>query len=457
MLNRRDLLRTGGLAALGLIMPPLTGPNFLARKLLAGPVGAGTSAKKMIFIWQRGGNDAVNTVIPSGDVDYSQVIRPSLFISDTEALDLGNGFAQLHPALDPLMEIYNHTSLNGIAGPGNLAVLHRIGYPEQSRSHFSAQQFWENGVPGDETLDEGFIYRRFANVPGFPDDPFPGAFLSDALALSMRGPIPMPAFPATEDYSFSGSLAEVERFLGALPSTPGGTDGYGFYGAYGGKPDLEGGPYRDALMPTGVKLGESVSTVQQALAQGPYVPENGAVYPNNTFGQQLSEIAMLLKRTPASLLGVNIGGWDTHTGQGRLTGAHPNILDDLAQGIQALSRDLQDMWEDTIVVTISEFGRTSIENGSSGTDHGAGTAMFVAGGNVIGGVYNCDPGTWPAGSLFSENDRYLAANTDFRVIFAEIFEQHFGDDPATMDQFMPGYDLAAAQYPGLFTQLGFLT
>ena len=186
MLNRRDLLRNGGLAAMGLILPPLAGPNFLTRKLLAGPTGAGTGAKKMIFIFQRGGNDAVNTVIPRGDVDYNQTIRPTLFINDTQAIDLGNGFAQLHPALSPLMEIYNHTSLNGVAGPGNLAVLHRIGYPEQSRSHFSAQQFWENGVPGDETLEEGFIYRRFANVPGYADNPFPGAFLDNSLPISMR-------------------------------------------------------------------------------------------------------------------------------------------------------------------------------------------------------------------------------------------------------------------------------
>ncbi|MCP3693867.1 MAG: DUF1501 domain-containing protein, partial [Planctomycetaceae bacterium] len=126
MLNRRDLLRNGGLAALGLILPPLAGPNFLTRKLLAGPTGAGTGAKKMIFIFQRGGNDAVNTVIPRGDADYSQGLRPSLFINDTQAIDLGNGFAQLHPALNPLMEIYNHSSLNGVPGPGNLAVLHRV-------------------------------------------------------------------------------------------------------------------------------------------------------------------------------------------------------------------------------------------------------------------------------------------------------------------------------------------
>ena len=454
MLNRRNLLKSGGLAALGLILPPFVGPEFLARKLMAG--NGGTGQKKMIFIFQRGGNDAINTVIPRGDADYSSATRPGLFINDLEAIDLGNGFAQLHPSLQPLMEVFNNSALNGIPGPGNLAVLHRIGYPEQSRSHFSAQQFWENGVPGNETLDEGLLYRRFANVPGFPDNPFPGAYLDDSLPVVMRGSIPMPAFPATADYSFPGTLAQVAKFLGELPSTPGATDGRGFYGAYGGKPDVEGAKYRDILMPTGVKLGESVSTVQQALAQGPYIPENGALYPDNTFGAQLSEIAMLMKRTPATLLGVNIDGWDTHTAQGRLNGSHPNLLGDLALGIQALSRDLQSQWQDVVVVTVSEFGRTSIENGSQGTDHGASSTMFVAGGSVVGGVYNCDPSSWAPGSMFTVNDRYLAANTDYRMIFSEIFANHFGDDLSLMDQFMPGFDAAAAANPALFTPLGFI-
>ena len=105
MLNRRDLLRSGGLAALGLILPPFVGPEFLARKLMAGT--GGTGMKKMIFIFQRGGNDAINTVIPRGDADYSSANRPGLFINDTEAVDLGNGFAQLHPSLQPLMEVFN--------------------------------------------------------------------------------------------------------------------------------------------------------------------------------------------------------------------------------------------------------------------------------------------------------------------------------------------------------------
>ncbi len=90
------------------------------------------------------------------------------------------------------------------------------------------------------------------------------------------------------------------------------------------------------------------------------------------------------------------------------------------------------------------------------TDHGASSTMFVAGGGVVGGVYNCDPSSWAPGSMFTVNDRYLAANTDYRMIFSEIFANHFGDDPALMDQFMPGFDAAAAANPALFTPLGFI-
>ena len=130
---------------------------MFGRRNLAAAEG---SPKKMIFIFQEGGNDGINTVIPRGDEDYNLRTRPTLFIPETDAIDSGNGFAQLHPALEPMMELYNHRSINGQSGLGNLAVLHRIGYEGQSRSHFDSQHYWQNGIPGDTETEEGFIYRR---------------------------------------------------------------------------------------------------------------------------------------------------------------------------------------------------------------------------------------------------------------------------------------------------------
>ena len=130
---------------------------------------------------------------------------------------------------------------------------------------------------------------------------------------------------------------------------------------------------------------------------------------------------------------------------------------ELAAGIRALSLDLKSQWEDVLVVTQSEFGRTSKENGSNGTDHGAAGVMFAAGGGVNGGVYNCDSTTWSPGDMLADNGRYLPHTTDFRATFAEIIQRHFGEDPGAIEQVIPGYNAAAASDPSGFQHLGFLT
>jgi uncharacterized protein (DUF1501 family) len=207
---------------------------------------------------------------------------------------------------------------------------------------------------------------------------------------------------------------------------------------------------------TGQLLGTTMSILQSAVAQGNYTPENGAVYPDGSFGQKLREAAMLFKRTPVKIVGLTLGGWDTHTSQGQLNGDHPNLLRQLAQGFQALYRDLESQWDKLLIVTMTEFGRTSEENGSRGTDHAESSVMFVAGGGVKGGVYNCDARTWADGDLFSKNGRYVAKRTDFRAVFGEIFTRHFGDPPQLLDEIMPGYSTAAANDPAGFRLLNFL-
>lgn len=166
---------------------------------------------------------------------------------------------------------------------------------------------------------------------------------------------------------------------------------------------------------------------------------------------------MLMKRTPVKIIGLRRGGFDTHQNQGQLNGNHPNLLTELAQGLQALHRDLQSQWEDLIVVTMTEFGRTSKENGSRGTDHAESSVMFVAGGGVKGGVYNCDASTWEDNAMFNARNRYLSRRSDFRAVFGEIFQRHFGDDASMMDQLMPGYSIGQLDNPNDFRFLNFLS
>jgi uncharacterized protein (DUF1501 family) len=132
--QRRGFLKSG--FAWGAFGPGVLG--ILGRQSSAQATLPGT--KKLLFIFQRGGNDGINTVIPHGDLHYNPTTRPSLFISPAEAIDLGNGFASLHPAMAPAMEVFN---AHGAGVPGDLAVIHRVAYANQSRSHFDSQELWD--------------------------------------------------------------------------------------------------------------------------------------------------------------------------------------------------------------------------------------------------------------------------------------------------------------------------
>jgi uncharacterized protein (DUF1501 family) len=451
--TRREFLQAGSLTALGL------GLNFLNPEIFKDRVfarGADQTDTKLVFIFQRGGNDGVNTVIPHGDPEYNISNRPTLYIPPGNSIDLGNGFASLHPRMNPMMEIYDHPALTGVDGPGNLAIIHRVGYAGQSKSHFNSQQYWENGVPGDLAFEEGMIYRQIALTMNPRENNLAAAAISNSQMTALRGSLPIPTIRDPETFNFSGDPSKSSKLIGRLPSYPQGLDGEGLLGAYGGPRDFPDKPYRDLVYDTGLALTNAMNIVQDAVAQGPYEPSGGAVYPGGGFGNRLSHIAMLLKRTPARVLGVNIGGWDTHTNQGKANGRQGDLLAQVAQGFRALYRDLQEQWEKLLIITMTEFGRTSKENGSKGTDHGHACAMFVAGGKVKGGVYNCDASTWSEGDLFSAKERYVERRTDYRAVFGEMFMRHFGDSEEDLEQVIPGYTQAAKDKSGDFELLNFL-
>lgn len=438
--NRRQFMKLGAATPLGVhtVMATPWLADLFRNHLHAG--GLDLTDRRMLVIFQRGGNDGVNTVIPRGDSDYNQTTRPTLFIPEANAIDLGNGFAQLHPGLSSMMEVYNE---------GDLAILHRVGYQGQSQSHFDSQQFWETGVPGDSTLEEGMIYRHIEQIRS-PEDRFLAAAINTGQLVSLKGANSHLAAGSLAGFRFSGSPLRINKFLGQRPGVAGGIDGQGLLGIIDGPRDFTDKPYRNLVYGTTLSLTDSITTVQQALAAG-YTAENGAAYPPGKFGDKLSQAALLFKNTPVRVVGVNIGGWDTHTNQGSTDGAHYNLLREVGDGFAALRRDLLSIWDDLVVVTMTEFGRTSRENGGFGTDHAYSTVMFVAGGAVNGGVYNCDTGTWANGDLFSVNNRYVAHRTDYRRIFADIFSW-MGNNQ--LDATIPGYSSLSSQND--FQSLGFL-
>src|SRR5262249_44635656 len=178
-----------------------------------------------------------------------------------------------------------------------------------------------------------------------------------------------------------------------------------------------------------------------------YASEHGAEYPRSPFGQALMQIAQLTKANVGlEVAFAEVGGWDTHVNQGSAQGQLATRLDDFGKAIAALVPALGDRMEDTVVLTMSEFGRAVNENGNRGTDHGHGNAMLVMGGGVRGGRVH---GRWPGLAVEQRYDRRdLAITTDFRDVFGEIVTRHLGVADAA--PIFPDYPSSAARFPGLF-------
>ncbi len=179
-----------------------------------------------------------------------------------------------------------------------------------------------------------------------------------------------------------------------------------------------------------------------------YRPDNGAEYPRSPFGQALQEIARLAKADVGlEIAFAESNQWDHHVNEGSATGQIANRLNDFASGIAALSRDLGDRMADTVILTMSEFGRAVAENGNRGTDHGHGNAMIVIGGGVKGGaIYGTWPGLAPAARY---EGRDLAVTTDFRDVFGEVVMRHLGADDRAAARVFPSYGVKPQQFRGI--------
>jgi uncharacterized protein (DUF1501 family) len=167
-----------------------------------------------------------------------------------------------------------------------------------------------------------------------------------------------------------------------------------------------------------------------------YTPAAGADYPKGHFGDSLKQLAQLIKANlGVQIAFADIGGWDHHVNEGSTQGQIANVAREFSQGLAALWTDLGDLGEDTVVITMSEFGRTARENGNRGTDHGHANVMFAMGGAVEGGkVYGRWPGLEPA-QLYDGRD--LALTTDFRRVLGEAVYQHLGNK--NLDEVFPGF------------------
>jgi uncharacterized protein (DUF1501 family) len=415
--TRRSFLKGGALACVALG----AAPRFLVRTALAAERAG--RPKILIAIFQRGAVDGLSMIVPHGDPDYYSsrgsiaIARPAAGIADaTVNLD---GFFGLHPALAPLKPLWDDR---------RLAIVHACGSPDTTRSHFDAQDYMESGTPGVKSTEDGWLARGLAAMPPRdPASPFRAVSLGAALPRILRGEVGAVAMSSVADF-------DVKEEAAAMAGRPGARQGF---------ESLYEKGVRDLLYGTGRETFEAVKMLK-AVAPQRLAPANGAVYPRGRFGDSLRQIAQLIRADVGlEVAFADVGGWDTHAGQGNERGQLAQRLREFGEGLAALDRDLGPRMSEVVVLTMSEFGRTVRENGNRGTDHGHATAMLALGGGVKGGrVY----GHWPGlqrEQLFEGRD--LAVTTDFRGLFTEVAARHLG---APAGSLFPGY--RAAGLPGLF-------
>jgi len=440
--SRRSFLRGCGLTLTGVGLASLL-PTPLIRHAIAGTTA---NDRRLLFIFLRGGNDGINAVIPHGDPDYSAINRPTLYVPPGDAIDL-NGFASLHPALADMSALYSS---------GDLAVVHRVGYPNNSQSHFDGQRIWENGDPTQAQLFEGWLYRYIRDNMVSAGFDLPVVSVQSLPPLILRGDEKFVNIANPDAFDYLVGEPKATKFSDVWRGVAENLTG------------LE--PYRPVLSQTGVKLADTMDEYDSWDQQNwnPLDPVTGfSLFPvdgatnqkgfsaaSYSFFRALKVCALSLLESDGTsngtqIAGTELGGWDTHNAQGQMNGPQANLLSYVAYGFHSLHvalsgaaidpRGYPGIWDKTTVVTLSEFGRTTIENGSNGTDHASASCMFAAGGAVAGGVYNCDGGSWPAGVMFGVDGRYLQYQTDYRAIFWEILRDHMGASPVTADSVFPGY------------------
>ena len=400
-ITRRIFLKNGAMAVVGTAAVP----SFLTRAAWAA-AAAGSNNKRLVVIFQRGAADGMNIVVPHAEPSY-YAMRPSINIPRQQVIDL-NGFFGLHPSLAPLKPLWDQRQL---------AIVHAAGSPDTTRSHFDAQDYMESGTPGVKITSDGWLNRTLQSELAAGHSPFRGIALGTSLPRILAGKAPAVAVSNVNGFSIAGGNPAAAPL------------GNTFEAMYAESVD-------SVLHSTGRETFEAVKMLKSADPQR-YTPAPGANYPPGRFGDALRQTAQLIK----SNLGVqiaftDIGGWDHHVNEGATEGQLATVLRDFSQSIAAFWTDLGSITADTVLVTMSEFGRTARENGNRGTDHGHANVMFVLGGPVRGGrVYGRWPGLDP--SQLNEG-RDLALTTDFRRVLGEAVSRHLGNTNLT--SVFPGFD-----------------
>jgi uncharacterized protein (DUF1501 family) len=403
-MKRRNFLRTAGTAT---ALTPFVYNGFsinpLARNTVFSRLGAAASfsGKVMVFIELNGGNDGLNTLIPLDQYGTLSMHRPGILIPENQVLGLdGTNATGLHPSMTGLQQLYNE---------GLVSIVQNVGYPNQDYSHFRSMDIWMTASESNQSLDTGWLGRTLEmEYPDFPTG-YPNADNPDPLAIQVGSIVPIAfmgsAYPMGMSISSADSFYDqyINDFVEPAPNSP-----------YGD--ELE---YIRLIMQQSQQYFDSIKEAAQASQT------LSSMYPpayQNYLADQLKVVARLIGgglQTPIYV--VSIGGFDTHSMQ---LDTHAELLRQVSEAIAAFQDDITLMgYADKVAgMTFSEFGRTTGENGSFGTDHGAAAPLFVFGKGV-------NPGIIGQNAHIEEDLEHSAdvpMQHDFRAVYASVLQDWFG-------------------------------
>lgn len=381
IVTRRNLLKLGALSALG----------WAGTKTALGGVSVTTKhgtavGDTLVTIFLRGGADGLSVVVPHGDAEYYRN-RPTLALGRRDVVNL-DGFFGLHPALRPLLPLYE---------AGQMAIVHACGSGDQTRSHFEAMATMERGAFGQTGPASGWLARHLESAPWENGSPLRAVAIGTIVPETLRGASNATALHTVADVRLNVPGARGAAMMDSLAAL------------YGRSDDALTGPGREAL-----------AVLKTLRGLSPTAYKSAAVYPTDELGDGLRQVALLMKSgVGLEAACLDWGGFDTHVAQGTTGGLLAARLRPLALALAAFAADLgPTRWAKTTVVVQSEFGRRVEENSGAGTDHGRAGVMLLLGGSVVGGKVH---GVWPGlapDNLEGPGD--LRVTTDYRDVLAEV-------------------------------------
>jgi uncharacterized protein (DUF1501 family) len=398
MVSRRGFIKSGGLALFGIGLGGV--PTFIARAANSNKILSPYKRKKiLVCIFQRGAMDGLMAVTPFTD-EYLKAARPTLFMTAAKAqkgaplIDLDGRFG-MHPSMGAFEQFFKEK---------RLAIVHGIGSPNNTRSHFDAQDYMESGTPFNKGTGSGWL-NRAVGLLGHEATPFRAVSLTSAMPRSFYGDNPSVAISNLQDFAIQmrgnplGANIAAKSFEDLYDKTASGL-----------------------LKETGKESFDAVKMLQKADVKN-YRPEYNANYPTSPLGNSLKQIAQLIKMDVGlEVAFAESGGWDTHFNQGAEQGVFARNVADLSNSMVAFWTDLSAYQDDVTVMTMTEFGRTVKQNGTGGTDHGRGSCNFILGNDVNGGLVHGKVNELAVENL--EDGRDLAVTTDFRSVFSEVADKH---------------------------------